>query len=152
MIIRLIRYLKQIKPLYFICIGVCAILIVSIIFGLIFPGNSIKNTILNNNKYIVFISAVLFAPLLETIIFQAGPFYIVNRYVKLKKKRYIFIFVTPILFIHHYSIVYAVITYLVGIILAFMYYVSHYRKENSIILIALIHFINNLIAFFIYHL
>jgi len=41
---------------------------------------------------------------------------------------------------------------LISIVLAFFYYVAHFRKENSILLISMIHCMNNLIAFSTFYL
>lgn len=148
----LIKYLKRIKPLIFILIGLGTILLIGILLGLIFPNDSIKNPILLENRYYTFIMGVIIAPILETIIFQATPFYFVERFIKIKQKQYIYIFISPILFIHYFSVGYVITSYLVGCIFAFMYYVSYYRKENAIKLVTLIHFLNNLIAYSIHYL
>ena len=148
MIVTIIKYLKRVKVSSFIFIGVCSILLISIIFGIFSAsGTSSENPLLLKNKYYVFLSGVLIAPFLETIIFQTIPFYLTNRYLKLKKKFCLFVFISPILFIHDFNLSYILISYLVGFVFAFMYYVAYFRKENSIILISMIHFINNLIAF-----
>lgn len=147
MIIRLIKHLKRINPFSFILIGFSLILFISIIMGLIFPGDSGKNPILLKNNYYIFFFGVLVTPLLETLIFQALPFYLTTKYIKIKKRHYIFILLSPVLFIHNFSIGYIITTYLFGFIFAFLYYIAYYRKENAIKLVALIHFINNLLVF-----
>lgn len=145
MIIKTIRFLKRIRTLNFILVGIGAVLLTSIIFGL-FSNGSGGNPLLLKNKYYAFVIGVLIAPFIETIIFQTIPFYFINKFIKHKKKFYILVFISPILFIHTFNISYMFISYLVGIILMFMYYVAYYRKENAIILIFAIHFINNLLA------
>ncbi len=143
--INLIRYLQRTKLYIFILFGLLAILLISIVFGLISNGSG-GNPLLLKNQYYAFFIGVLIAPFIETIIFQTIPFYFINKFIKHKKKFYILIFVSPILFIHTFNISYMFISYLVGIILVFMYYIAYYRKENAIILIFAIHFINNLLA------
>jgi len=152
MIIVLLKYLKKIKSLGFVFIGLGTILLISIIFGLIFPGASSGNPIVLKNIYYKFFVGVLITPIIETAISQAIPFYLVNTYIKTKKKRYIFIFISPVLFIHTFNLGYIGASYLIGIILAFFYYVAHFRKENSILLISMIHCMNNLIAFSTFYL
>ena len=146
MIIVLVKYLKNIKALNFILIGYASILLISIVFGLI-AGSFNTNPLYLRNKYLVFFSGVLIAPILETIIFQAIPFYFKNKYLRHKKNFFLYLFLTPILFIHNFNLAYILISYLVGLIFTFMYYVAHYRKENPIILISLIHLINNLLVY-----
>lgn len=148
----IIKYLKRIKPLIFILIGLGSILLIGICLGLIFPNDSMKNPILLKNSYYTFIMGVIIAPILETIIFQATPFYLVEKFVKIKKKLYVYLFLSPILFIHNFSIGYVITSYLVGWVFAFMYYVAYYRKENAIKLVAVIHFLNNLIVYSIHYL
>lgn len=151
MIVVLIKYLKRIKVHSFIFFGIGCILLISILFGII-SGSSNENPLLLKNKYYAFLIGVLIAPFIETIIFQAIPFYLINRYIKVKKKIFIFIFIAPILFIHDFNLAYILISYIVGFIFALMYYVAYYRKENSIIIISIIHLINNLIAYFAHYL
>lgn len=152
MAIRLIQYLKRVKPLNFIFIGQFAVFFISVVFGLVFPGDSGGNPLLFKNKFYIFIMGVLLAPVLETIIFQAIPFFLIRKYVKIKKKLYLFIFASPVLFIHTFNIGYGILSYLVGCIFAFMYFVAYYRRENAIKLIILLHFSNNLVAYFIHFL
>ncbi len=151
MIVVLIKYFKKIKVSSFILFGVGAILLISVVFGIV-SGSSNENPLLLKNKYYAFFIGVLIAPFLETIIFQAIPFYLVKKYLKIKKKFCIFIFIAPILFIHNFNLAYIMLSYLVGIIFAFLYYISYFRKENSVLIISIIHFINNLIAFSAFYL
>ena len=89
MIIVLIKYLKNIKALNFILIGYASILLISIVFGLI-AGSFNTNPLYLRNKYLVFFSGVLIAPILETIIFQAIPFYFKNKFLRHKKNFFLY--------------------------------------------------------------
>lgn len=152
MIIKIIRYLTRIKPISFFLVGYGVIVVFMMIFGLVSNGSAGVNPLFLKNKYYAFIAVVLIAPFIETIIFQAIPFYFINKFIKHKIKFWVFIFIAPILFIHTYNLSYLIATYFLGIILAFLYYIAYYRREKAIILITLIHFINNLIAYFIHYL
>ena len=152
MIIKLIRYLKNINSLSFIFIGVASVISLAAIFSLITKCSQGINPLLFKNKYYAFFIAVIFDPLIETTIFQAIPFYFVNRYIKHRKKLWILLFITPILFIHTFSLGYILYTYFAGCILVFLYYIAYYRKEKAVILISIIHMIFNLIVYSVYYL
>ncbi len=148
MLVILIKYLKRVKISTFIFIGICLILLISILFGILSAsGVSSENPLLDKNIYYIFFSGVIVAPFLETIVFQAIPFYLTVKYLKLKRKFCLFVFISPILFIHDFNLSYIFISYLVGFVFAFMYYIAYFRKENAISVISIIHFINNFIAF-----
>lgn len=151
MVVALIKYLKKVKAPSFVFIGILTILVISVLFGIVSEGSN-ENPILLKNKYYAFFIGVLIAPFLETIIFQAIPFFLTSRYIKLRRKYCIFIFISPILFIHNFNLSYILISYIVGFIFAFMYYIAYFRKENAIVLISIIHLINNSIAFFAHYL
>jgi len=148
--IKIIRYLVKIRPVSFILVGYGIIVLFMMIFGLISNGSAGVNPLFLENKYYAFIVAVLIDPFIETIIFQAIPYYFINKYIKHKRKLYVFLFIAPILFIHTYNLSYVMVSYFVGIILAFLYYIAYYRREKAIILISFIHFFNNFVAYFTY--
>ena len=151
--LKIIRYLQSVHIFLFVLFGFLEIQAVTIIFNLITPSGFNKNpmaeSLMGDNLFLLFSFGVILAPLLETIIFQALPFLIIKSFFRYKKRLYVYIVVTAILFglTHHYNTLYIVITFLFGIILGFMYYICTLRKENQVIIIALIHAINNLLAF-----
>lgn len=147
MVVSLIKYLKNAKASGFVFIGILTILVISALFGIISEDFN-ENPILSKNKYYAFFIGVLIAPFLETIIFQGIPFFLTRRCLKLRRKYCIFIFISPVLFIHNFNLSYILLSYIVGFVFAFMYYIAYFRKENAIVLISIIHLVNNSIAFF----
>lgn len=153
MVINIIQFLKRINASGFVFIGLISILLVSSIFGIFSsPGSSAGNPLFLENKYVVFFIAVFISPFIETIIYQSIPFYLTRKYIKIKRKFCLYIFVAPILFIHSFNPAYIAVSYTIGIVLAFLYYIAYYRKENAILLISLIHLLNNLLAFSVHYL
>ncbi|WP_194831040.1 type II CAAX prenyl endopeptidase Rce1 family protein [Prolixibacter sp. SD074] len=154
-IIFVVRYMKRLNVLIFILIGVSALLLISFLILLfqnitgISIGNGSENPLLNESKFFVLIIGILIIPFFETLIFQALPFYVINKLIRHKRKLWMFLIVSPILFSlnHLFNPAYILATYFGGLALALIYYIGYYRKENAILLVAVIHLINNLVAF-----
>jgi len=115
---------------------------------LIVPDEIIK---LRTSWILYFFLLVVFIPIVETIIFQAGIIYL-SKFI-LAKSNYN-CFLLPVLissiffgFQHTYSLIYFITSLIVGFILALNYVVVLRRKENAIFITFLIHAILNLIAF-----
>ena len=93
---------------------------------------------------------VLIGPIIETLLFQSLIISIICKIVK--KTRFNLI---PALVIsaiafglnHSYNLVYIIYTFIIGIFLAFVYYVARFRKESATLSVFLIHSIINLISF-----
>ena len=123
---------------------------ITIIFGLMLPKGANFNPIFLKSKLYIFISGVVISPFVETLIFQTLPLYVINKYIKNNKVRYcLFVFVSPILFIHTFTLSYMLVSYVVGIVFAFFYLVAFYRREKAMVLIVIIHSINNFISFIV---
>jgi len=93
--------------------------------------------------------AVIAAPLIETLLFQSLIIEIICRIIKRPRNNILLaVLVSSLAFAlnHTYSIIYVVFTFFVGIIYAFAYYLGRYRKESAIILVFLLHSLDNLLA------
>lgn len=93
--------------------------------------------------------AVIAAPLVETLLFQSLIIEIICKIIKRPRKNIYIAVITSALafaFNHTYSISYVIVTFFVGIIYALAYYLGRYRKESPIILVFLLHSMDNLTA------
>lgn len=94
-----------------------------------------------------FILGVILAPILETGLFQALPIYILRK--KFKFKPIPIISISAFLFgsTHWYSIRYMVLTFLIGFIFAYGYFVRRREEGHPFVLITLVHSLRNFVAF-----
>lgn len=93
--------------------------------------------------------AVIAAPLFETLIFQSLIIEIICKIIKRPRRNiYIAIIASALAFAlnHTYSVYYVIFTFFVGIIYSLAYYLGRYRKESAIILVFLLHSLDNLLA------
>ncbi len=99
----------------------------------------------------LFIIATLFAPIIETLFFQAFIIHLIKSVLKKisYNRYYIPIVVSGILFglSHCYSLHYMISGIFMGLIFAFTYKVFMNRKENPFVVVAGIHSVANLIVF-----
>lgn len=99
-----------------------------------------------------FFIAVLFAPLFETLLFQALPIYLILKHLKSAVLAIIF---STLLFTlqHNYSWIYMIVVFPSGIIYASYYIYIFKRKGNgfAFLLICSVHAIYNLVAFLMIH-
>ena len=144
--IKIIKLLQRINPYLFIFYGVILSIAISMLLGYFSDKISSHNFVYDYNNYLMFVIAVVFTPLVETFIFQALPYFVINRYFKHKNKFWIYLFVSAIIFIHYNSFLYAVVTFLIGFVFAFFYYIAILKKESAYLLVVIIHSILNLIS------
>ena len=93
--------------------------------------------------------AVIVVPLLETLLFQSLIIEIICKIIKRPRKNiYIAVIVSSLAFAlnHTYSLSYVIFAFFVGIIYALAYYLGRYRKEGGIILVFILHAMDNLAA------
>lgn len=93
--------------------------------------------------------AVIVAPLIETLIFQALIIEIICKIIKRPRKNILIAVVASSLAFalnHTYSIGYVIFAFLVGIIYALAYYLGRYRKEGAVTLVFTLHAMYNLSA------
>lgn len=98
---------------------------------------------------LMFYKTCIEAPIVETLIFQALPIgagcIILKHWqlgnFRLRKFTWLLIIASAAMFgaYHNYHWSYVVVTFMLGIILAFAYYVAQKRKQNAFITVALIH-------------
>lgn len=154
--IKLIKYLYRLNTLVFILIGFTLEIVVSIIFGILVPDKYVKNPVVESfvkdeSLLFLFIFSCIIAPLVETFLFQFLPFRLIDSLFKLKRikiRRFIYLFLVPIIFgyQHYYNFYYFLAGCMVGFIFCFFFYLSNLRKQNGVILVAIIHSLNNFIA------
>jgi membrane protease YdiL (CAAX protease family) len=93
--------------------------------------------------------AVIAAPLIETLLFQSLIIEVICKIIKRPRRNiYIAVFASALAFAlnHTYSVSYVIYTFFGGIIYSLAYYLGRYRKESAIILVFLLHSLDNLLA------
>ena len=147
------KWIKM-KPLSFVFVTTffSFILMIPIILVLIFFDIS-ENEIggIDYEKYSfwsLFFTAVIFAPIIETLFGQLLPIRITAKILK-NKFRIVWVFISAILFslMHFgYSIWYSLLTLPMGILLAKTFIVFQERKESSFWITTAVHSLRNLIG------
>lgn len=102
-----------------------------------------------DNIVIDLLIAVIAVPIIETLLFQSLIIEIICKIVKRPWKNiWIAVLASSLAFAlnHTYSFLYVLITFLVGIIYALAYYLGRYRKEDAIILVFILHAMDNFLA------
>ena len=96
----------------------------------------------------LFLMAVVFAPILETLFLQAFPIKLLQGFLKRKYEILIILFSSVLFALMHfgYSSWYSLLTFPTGIILAKSYIIFQQRKESSFWITTSIHSLRNLIA------
>ena len=114
-------------------------------------NNSAIELLEKDGKAVVLYTTVIFAPLLETFVFQ---FSIIKGFRLISKRTWVMIFlaipISAVLFsfAHDYSIYYQVAAFFVGLIFASAFLVGIYRKDwPAFFLVFMIHSCWNLFAF-----
>jgi hypothetical protein len=132
-------------------------ILISMIFGLISDFIGLKDILLSDkpgikgrNIYFHGIILVIVIPLIETLIFQSIPYFILTQFDYLKKRSWVIITLPAFLFglSHYYSLLYILHTTCLGAI--FMYaYILRRKKNDSFTAVSLIHLLRNLTAFIV---
>jgi hypothetical protein len=98
-----------------------------------------------------FVMAIVFIPLLETIIFQAA---IINIVSWLLQKISFYNLIIPIILssvafalVHSYHLTYIIVGFLVGFILALLYIIVKLKESSPILVVSAVHATVNLVPF-----
>jgi hypothetical protein len=103
-----------------------------------------------NEKHIIYriVVACILAPVLETLLHQTLPIYIFTK--KWIRKRNIAIFLSALSFglLHFYSVLYILITFMIGLVFSWAYLIYYERHsfEKAFWAITLVHALRNAIA------
>ncbi len=148
----MIRFFKRIHWSLYILLGYAFTFVVSILLFAIAPDGSDFNPISDKNTIdIVFVRYLYFvfiAPFVETIIFQLAPFLLLRFILKGHFRFWSYILLSAFLFSlnHPFGDYYIILTFIIGAVLAFLFYVAKLRRQNALLLVSVIHAINNLLA------
>jgi hypothetical protein len=101
----------------------------------------------SENVYILFIGAVLFAPLAETLINQSLPYLLFEKVPYFSNKKWLVIVISALFFglKHIYSLYYVIYGCIGGFVLMYAYMVRIERDKGTFFLLAISHSIFNLI-------
>jgi membrane protease YdiL (CAAX protease family) len=143
-----INYLIKAPAYIFILIFLCPSVLLGVITTFL-PEPDMAGSLATNHVVLDLLIAIIVAPLIETLLFQALIIEITCRFIKRPRKNiWISVIASSVAFAlsHTYSISYIFITFLAGIILALAYYLGRYRKEGAVVLVFVIHSVYNLIT------
>ena len=153
--VKIIRYLYRLSSISFILIGLILLILTTFIISLLVPEGSFRNPVVESfakdGPFILFLFCCVFAPFAETYLFQSLPFLLANRLFKHKKRLFFYLITASLFFgyMHDYNIFYSLTGCFIGFILCFFFYIAKQRKQSELILVAIIHALNNLLAFLI---
>lgn len=121
------------------------------ILGLNGLGNNYSTDVIEGNPFFYFLVIVIFAPLIETVIFQWLPI-LLYKLVAYKESDSIKIFLILILslffgLVHSYDLLYQVRAFLSGVFLSTLTLFLADKKKNFFIPIFITHLFNNLILY-----
>ena len=131
-------------------------IITNLITGIVYHHYSIElvNPVTKFNKFVLWISALFFAPILETLLYQVLIYYMIFFILKkysLKTKSIVYLCLASLLFAasHNYSVWYIIATILPGLLLTYVFLHLQLQYSNfkiSFFYTCLFHFLNNLFA------
>ncbi len=141
-----VKEFSKISQFKLICFTVIIEISVTLIFSfLLFPNHTAGPTF--DTKLEEFFIAVVFAPLIETLIFQYSIIsYILGKWTNAYLFSCIF---SAVLFgiSHFYSPEYILKTFFSGLLFGSLYLVVHNKNNNAFIIVAIAHSIYNFIGF-----
>lgn len=136
-----------------ILVGVC--LLVQLIINVVFivpdfiPEEAYNNETVTKllqkkgGDTLLIFQAVLIIPILETLIFQFSIIKFIQLVIRPKLINFwISVFASALCFglVHNFSLYYQIITFFVGLLYAFIFYISQYRKDlPALLIITIIH-------------
>ena len=118
------------------------------------PDESINKLANDVGPIVFFFLAVGLIPFFETVIFQAFIIELVKWHQKRFRNSNIYsIIASAIAFslIHVYSLTYVVVTFFIGLCLAYTYIIVRKRKQSPILMVTIVHASHNLIVFILEH-
>jgi len=153
--VKIIRFLYRLNSISFILIGLIILILTSSIISLLVPEGSFRNPVVESfakdGPLMLFLFCCVFAPFVETFLMQYLPFLLANRLFKHKKRLFFYLITASLFFgyMHDYNIYYSLTGCLIGFILCFFFYIAKQRKQSALFLVAIIHALNNALAFLI---
>ena len=149
---KIILFLIRINIISYILIffGLALILTTVTIF---FPDNAsnIEKSIQIETVLDKIVFGIIIVPIIETLIFQTFIISVTCKLLKRPKyKFYVSLFISSLAFSfnHSYNYYYMIYTFLIGILLACMYYIARYRRFSATLSLIILHSIwNSLILF-----
>ena len=101
----------------------------------------------------LFISSIIIAPILETLISQMGIIKLFSLSKKIKNNKLLLILISAIFFGlgHNYSILYIIFAFMAGILLAYSFVVYEDKENSGFWVTAIIHSLMNLVSVIVYY-
>jgi uncharacterized protein len=147
--------MKTKDKIIFVLLNIFAFVVFSYILNKIFiyffSSKELTNSSIGSEGFIFdMVLAVIIAPLLETLIFQAAIIEGICYFLNYKKNCFLYSCgISTFLFglTHFYSFPYFIYGLIVGLYLSILYILSRKRGLNSIIVVLIVHMSWNLVAF-----
>ncbi|MFA5535093.1 MAG: hypothetical protein WDA19_11390, partial [Mariniphaga sp.] len=90
-----LKYLAKQNRFTFHSFGIIVLVLISAFFGLVSPegsgSNPVVESLTENGVMVVFVITVILGPVMETLIFQAFPHWIIHSVLKMKKRHCIYL-------------------------------------------------------------
>jgi membrane protease YdiL (CAAX protease family) len=145
--------LKELSPPVFVVVMtilsiVIVLLFLPVLYALeILAGPRGGPSFLDESLLFQFVTAVLLAPLLETLIFQAVPILILKKYTGFRPGTVVLVSSFWFAAAHSYSIAYVFYAFLIGLLLAYSYVIYVEKAVSAFWVVAAIHSLRNLFSF-----
>jgi len=143
-----VNYLIKAPTYLYILVFLCPSLLLGAITTFL-PEPDMTGSFSTESIVLDLLIAVIVVPLLETLLFQSLIVEIICKIIKRPRKNlYIAVIVSSLAFAlnHTYSLSYVIFAFFVGVIYALAYYLGRYRKEGAIILVFILHAMDNLLS------
>ncbi len=143
-----VNYLIK-APVY---IFILIFLLPSVVLGAIttfLPEPDMTGSFTTDSIVLDLLIAVIVVPIIETLLFQSLIIEVICKIIMRPRRNIcIAVFASSLAFAlnHTYSISYVIFAFFAGIIYALAYYLGRYRKEGAIILVFILHAMDNLSA------
>ena len=132
------RFMREAHPIKFTVILVVALNLILLPIQLLLEFDILPDyqfrpeplDMLKTDPWGLFFSAVIFAPLIETLLNQMLPWFVLRRFKTVRRHRIIAVAISGLIFgaLHFYSVVYILITVVMGMVMMWAYIVK-YRKN-----------------------
>ncbi len=148
------RFMRKAHPIKFTLILTAVLMVLLTILGLPEEFGLIKDieyatppiSALNENPVFTIIMAVIYAPLIETLLFQMLPWFILSKSKLVRRHRIIAVVASALIFgvLHYYSVFYMIATFMIGMVFMWAYIVKN--GKNPYWNVVLLHAVWNALA------
>jgi uncharacterized protein len=145
-------YLKNLNRVSFVAFLTLVLFFIALCFNYFIGFIKDKDIVLvifpskENNFGVQLISTVLLAPVIETFLCQALPYFLLNKVQFFHQRNCIILFTSALFFgiLHFYSVFYIIYGFVLGLVLMFGYMIRIKNDKKAFLLIVICHTFLNL--------